>query len=621
MRCRCVTRMLWCVPWLLLCSLGLVPDASGLTLSFEIGQAKGQWGYVQYGQKGRNGFFGPYDVDNSGSFSLYANLNSWVGNRTDVNFLASGSNVTISQVGLTVDPGIANEWLKVQGRYNINLYEMSTSQGSFNPMSVTSLNMWSVEAELPIFRLVFGKRPFRQGLGLEFTENRTQEYLLIERDVLVPDILTSLVSRGILPQTLLSWFNPSAWGRYKTEVDAAEDEPEPEDQAFPKTKGSFAGAVIGPATLKIGFGTVPWQRISPGLTEAYNPLDVSAGLEQNWVAYLLYQSIDLTMGIGTTRTTLHAGPELIASNFPPTFVRWHTPTREVYLTEGWAFAAFNNGRFFGSAEVDWYNQILRFQRTFDGLTWDPSTGTLLSEFDVGLDGPGGGVSRFRPLYFESWRFLAEAGVFLGPSSAKALFAYMPGQDRRHGILLDRQPFVQFAEQSAVGVFDPYSMQLNYLFGAGVDAPAHLSAATAWGAKADYMLASNLLVFGSFLKVTRNAHGYGLGYVRPTVQGVDPGGFGRVNYTIRGNFAASAPSIPDNDLGWEVTTGLTWQLSEACFLDTRVSYWRPGKWFAYACIDRSVPNWINPSATNNWGVNAERTIDPLYGIEIRVAATY
>ncbi|MBI5571069.1 MAG: hypothetical protein HY914_14085 [Desulfomonile tiedjei] len=614
---RALALGLWFGLWVWVYVCVGVRSADAMTLSFEIGQAKSQWGYLQYGQQGRNGFFGPYDLDNSVTASLYATLNSWVGNRPDVNSFASGSNVTNSQVGLTVDPGLGNEWLRVKGRYNINLYESSTAPGAFNPMSITSLNMWSVEADLPIFRIIFGKRPFQQGLGLEFTDIRTQEYLLFERDLVVPDILTSLVARGILPRGVLSWFNPSAWGRYRTEVADEEDEPGPDDEAFPRVKGSFAGSALAPATLRIGFGTVPWQRINANLTTPYNAQDVSAGLEQNWIAYLLYQSIDMTVGIGTTRTTLHAGPELVASNFPPFLIRWHTPTQELYLTEGWAFFAYNNGRFFGSAELDWFNQILRFQRTFDGQVWDPVTGALLPEFD----GLGGGVSRFRPRYIESWRFLAEAGVSFGPSALKGLFGYMPGQDRRHGILLDRQPFVQFDVQSPTGVFDPYSMQLNYLFGGGVNAPAHISAATVWGAKADYMLAANLLVFGSFFKAVRNAHGYGLGYIRPTVQGVDSGGFGTVNYSIRGTFANSSPSIPDNDLGWEVTTGLTWQLAEGCFVDTRWSYWQPGKWFTYACIDRSVPNWTNPSAANNWGVNSERTIDPVYGIEIRVAATY
>ncbi len=53
-----------------------------LTLSFELGQGTNQWGYFQYGQLGRNGFFGTYDIDSSSTLGVYANLNSWIGNGT-----------------------------------------------------------------------------------------------------------------------------------------------------------------------------------------------------------------------------------------------------------------------------------------------------------------------------------------------------------------------------------------------------------------------------------------------------------------------------------------------------------------------------------------------------------
>lgn len=610
-------------------TLVVVSDASAW-FSFDFGEAKNQWGYVHYGQMGRNGFFGPYDVDNSTTPGAYANLNSWIGNSPDVAQITSGSNAATGQISVNVDPRLGNEWIRLKGRYNINLYQTGISKGAFNPMSSSFLTMWSLEVDLPIFRVGYGKRRFQEGLGLQFDFNRTWEYLVIERDFIVPDFLGELVARGLLPRKILSYFNPLAWGRYKTELDCDQEDPSPCDESWPKMRCSYAGGAIYPATLKLGVGVLPWQGVTTAFLNTpfvfpvvpYNVNDLSAGVEQNWLAYLLYTSADLTAGIGTIRTVLRAGPELLTNNLfiivnneriSDSIRRNHTPTQELYLTEGWAFISYNNGSVFLNAELDWYNRIFRTLGTYDGQIWTPLGPA--SPLD-----PESGVSLFAPRYIESWRFLSEAGLFFGPFSFKSLFAYMPGQDRRHGIVIDRQPFVQFLEQQGISVFDPYSVHLNYLFSGGVAAPQHISAATVFGMKADYMLASNLLVYGSFLKAMRNAHGYGLGYVRPSVQGIDDN-FGTVNYGVRGTFVSSAPSIPNNDLGWEVTAGLTWELAAGNVIDARFSYWQPGKWFNYACIDRSVPIWDVPAPANNWGVNSERTIDPVFGIEIRLSASY
>jgi hypothetical protein len=612
------------------------------TFSFDFSQGQNQFGYVQYGQIGRNGFFGLYDVDNSSTPGAYANLNSWLGNTEQaVGQLASGSNASISQYSITVDPGIGNEWIKLRGRYNINLYETGSSQGAFTVMSPSLLAMWSLDVDLPMFKIGYGKKQFKHGMGLQFGYNRTKEYLAIEHDFLVPDILASLVCKGALPRRVLSYFNPEGWGRYASELAKGDEIPEPSDPSWPKTCGSFAGGAIGCAYLKVGYGVMPWQFIGTAYVESpfvfgvspFNPNDVSAGVPANWLAYLLYESTDLIVGVGITRTALHAGPELVppnASGIDPLnnllnsriWIREHTPTQEVYLSEGWAFFSYNNGRFLCNAELDWYNRILRLQRTVDGRAWDSSTNTLLPEFD-----PITGASIFRPRYFEGWRFLAEAGVIRGPTIVKGMFAWLPGPDRRHGILIDRQPFVQFVEQQAISVFDPYCILLNAIFGSGVDAPHHINAATALGGKIDHSLAANLIVSASFLKAWRNSHGYGLGFVRPSVvehvppAPPDPGSFGTVNYSIRGTFPLSSPSIPENDLGWEGTLGLTWQLADKFFLDGRFTYWQPGRWFNYACIDRSVPAWNEPSPLNNWGVNPDRNIDPVYGIELRLSASY
>ncbi len=46
-------------------------------------------------------------------------------------------------------------------------------------------------------------------------------------------------------------------------------------------------------------------------------------------------------------------------------------------------------------------------------------------------------------------------------------------------------------------------------------------------------------------------------------------------------------------------------------------WKPGGWFSYACVDRSVSNWKNPDVSNNFGVGTGKAIDPVFGMEIKI----
>jgi hypothetical protein len=68
-------------------------------------------------------------------------------------------------------------------------------------------------------------------------------------------------------------------------------------------------------------------------------------------------------------------------------------------------------------------------------------------------------------------------------------------------------------------------------------------------------------------------------------------------------------------------GFIWELMDGWPVAVRFSYWQPGKWFNYACVDKGVPNWDIPSAANNWGVRPDRVIDPILGVEIQLGATF
>jgi len=89
--------------------------------------------------------------------------------------------------------------------------------------------------------------------------------------------------------------------------------------------------------------------------------------------------------------------------------------------------------------------------------------------------------------------------------------------------------------------------------------------------------------------------------------------GNIQFVI--NEAAGSPNIPDRGLGWELDVGFDWNLLEGFNVGLLAAYWDPGKWFRYACIDRSVPNWNLPGHGNFWGTQPGRSIDSILGGQV------
>jgi hypothetical protein len=151
--------------------------------------------------------------------------------------------------------------------------------------------------------------------------------------------------------------------------------------------------------------------------------------------------------------------------------------------------------------------------------------------------------------------------------------------------------------------------------AGVDSYRDMSASNVAAVRFDRMIASNLNIFGCVMKANRSSNGYSWGYVRP-----DDTNFGYLNFGNRGSFNLPVPSVPDDDLGWEFNAGFVWKLLENWRIYARGAYWQPGKWFNYACIDKSVPGWDSePPTSNNFGTNPNRTIAPIMGFELYLDA--
>ncbi|MEW6348571.1 MAG: hypothetical protein AB1646_05880 [Thermodesulfobacteriota bacterium] len=363
--------------------------------------------------------------------------------------------------------------------------------------------------------------------------------------------------------------------------------------------------------LKAGIGVYPWRR---GSRRYGNPSDRNAATEVDVLGFVEVDTGTMSGGLGGTFVKFHEGPE---AAFSPD-ERNGTPTRDVATTEGWIFFKFNDGRFFCNTEADWYYRIDRFQRS--------ANGTLRGVPDT-TDGSG---SLFRPRHLESWRYVVEIGAISGPAKLSLLYACLPGPDRRHGVLIDRQPYVQGPEVANTNLFRPYSEILNTRYGSGAGAglaaapdgrdcvsyngEGYMSDAAVYALRCDYALAANLNLFGSCLYADRTSHGYGWGFIAPTYVSLTAPVKVRARFSRKGSFAAPAPAIPDKSLGWEFGAGLSWQLLDSWTLGFRSSYWQPGKWFNFACIDRTVSNWdgnggtILLSSANNWGTNPNRQID-------------
>jgi hypothetical protein len=346
----------------------------------------------------------------------------------------------------------------------------------------------------------------------------------------------------------------------------------------------------GPFTL--GAGIYPWRR---GSLAYWNLDDQNTARTIHLLSYVRYAAGAIDTGAGGFYWTFDEGPESQLS----TQKRASIPPSTTSGTEGWIYVKYTNGRLFLNAEADWYYRTIRYQSSQDG--------TFFGEPAVPYPG---GRSHFAPEYVESWRYMLEFGAFSGPMKLSILMCHMPGPDRRHGMLIDKQPFVQEPARSAYGVFYPYCLMMGKYYRAGVDSFLDMSASNVVAGQLNYMLASNLDIIASIMTARRASHGYGYGYIRP-----NPDKSGALDFDHRGTFSVPAPAIPSDDLGWELNLGIAWKLLENWQLNLRGAYWQPGRWFNFACIDKSVSNWDNPSPLNNWGTNPQRSIAPIMGVEL------
>jgi hypothetical protein len=601
------------------------------------------WKFEYRGQGGREGFFGPFGIDSGTDVNdlnpnasaptvfntgmqpaavvgvtdaannqlppgFFAPFNFWLGFHNaanDQNMKASGSSFASGADGswntiyMTTNMQIRmNQAIRIRGRIDIGSWytpEQSLSQAqlphseylnssssgvqrSFSPLNVNTL--W-LTAELPWGIVTLGKRPATWGTGLAWNgeESRTSESLALT------------VPYG--PFRIQAAFYPARRGAYN--YDSFNDAHPPFNNGIPIQP--WYNTYLDKSSNRI------WDITFPLVTYRSGPLDM--GFQWNFVSR-------------------HSGGEGIIPGYydfvaPYIFTGTKQTWRYTYLdydeVYGGIYMMYNNGRFFFNSEVDWDLQTLRNRRK--------------SDF-------GGPARDVWDSYVEHWRYAAEAGVLSGPAKVSVLYAWLSGPDRRYGYQIDRTGLqTAFGLRSNpfanTGFFRPYSYLMVYTYGLGTHMNTDTTNGTAEDAKIlaariDYAVASNLNVYGSFFWADRtNVSGYGWGFMRPDTRYPY---WGMVRWDDRNNYQPpgrirAAPNIPDPNLGYEIGAGMDWKLLENFTVNLSCSYWQPGKWFSYACVDKALPNWDRPEGGANfgWGVWPDRTVSPLWGLELKIVGDF
>ncbi len=527
------------------------------------------WAYESRSQTGTNGFLGTYDIDH-GPTTRAGNLNFWAGGRFDTN-LVTGKDAAWSYFNVELSPKIkVNEAIRFSGKYRLGTYgdPMAADYHTFDAPGVNrafSEGQWTmfwVTARTPWGTVGLGKRPWVFGTALQYNGE----------DAATTESISLTVPYGPLDMGIA--FYPYRFaGRSSIAAYAGDD-------------------LFDLPSYPTGTGvSIPGQYFSRS--------DRSGSLSKDLVAYVHYSTGPLTAGIIGSMGAFHIGPEALLVNpaDPPV-----TPlvAQDAEFSHGAAFVKYHNGRLFFNAEGAWLYWTDRWHADPTALIGIPN-----------------------PRYVQQWRYLLELGTMVGPAKLTLLNAWSPGPDRRNGILIDRQPaaFVRHGNfDSLLGssdVLHSYSLLFAFNYGSGLNAfslnrNGYARDTVALAARLDYAVACNLNVYGSFLWANRTSPGYSWACIGPNAGAgsfaVTPDG----NLSLNINRYPASPNISDTSLGYEVNVGLDWGLLEGWTTTLIGGYWQPGRWFNYACIDRSVPGWETGVPGNSFGTRPNRKIDPVIG---------
>ncbi|MEW6350654.1 MAG: hypothetical protein AB1646_16455 [Thermodesulfobacteriota bacterium] len=542
-----------------------VPAASAWEFQME-GQVN--WYSVRFSQLGHSGFFGPYGVD-KGAGTTTANLNFWEGEGILDKDFASSADAGWSAMWVKFWPTLKiNEAIRVQAQYRIGMYGDPTgdndywTQGALGSETAISEGKWTlfwVTAQTPWGAFGVGKRRWLFGTGLQYDGS----------DSASTESLTFVAPYG--PLKIGFGFHP--W--------------------------RFAGSSPQPSTYTV-VGVPPGYQdpYDLGGFQHFNRADFSGDFSRDLLGFVTYASGGLQVGVLGVYGDFHIGPEALLG--PNQF-----SAQDTQIFHGSSFLKYQNGRLSCNAEAAWLYWTDRFQGQRA-----QAMGTNARDI-------------------EQWRFMTEIGLSTGPAKTTLFYAWQPGPDRRNGMLIGKQQaaflwhptYDRFL--SNFSVFRPYAYMFSYVYGSGLGAynltvDGYVRDASTVAARLDYAVAANLNLFGTAFWAERTSHGYPWGFIGPNdlaFNGIPVNGnMGPRNF--RG--AVGAPNIPDRSLGYEFDAGFEWQLLEGWSLSGTFCYWQPGKWFTYACVDRSVPSWNVQTSANAFGTRPDKTINPVVGGEISMA---
>ncbi len=558
------------------------------------------WTYEWYDQMGEKGFFGRYNVDN-GVATRAQNLNFWNGGQFDTNFV-TGSSSGWSYFNVEFEPEIKiNPAIRMRGLYRLGTlgdpaassYHTQNSPGTKNAFSQGQWTQFWLTANTPWGVFGVGKRPWTFGTGLQYDGS----------DAATTESIVLAVPYG--PFDFGIGFYPYRFVGSSSIL----------RERLIRNRVAAEAAYGDPYDLPHHYSANDDMRTP---SQYFSRADRSGSFSTDFLVFVSYSNGPMQFGALASLGGYHIGPEaiLVADDNPSPVIRL-----DAQLNHGTIFLKYNNGRVFLNTEAAWLYWIDRYQprNGFPGQNQDADSDCVYMPYTR---------------YIEQWRGMLEAGVFAGPAKVSFITAWSPGPDRRAGRYIDRQPaaFVWHPSYDThlgnFSVFRTYSYLFSYDYGSGLNAynlsgDGFLRDAFVLAGRLDYAIASNLNMFGTLFWAQRTSHGYPWGVLYPHW---GDGADGNVHFdhvspgplNIPGNTSPNqqdltgVPNIPQRELGYEINIGFDWQFLEGWQCGMVLGYWAPGKWFNYACVDRSVTAWNNDTVYN--GARPNRTIDPIIGGE-------
>ncbi|MGC8660573.1 MAG: hypothetical protein ACP5U1_16015 [Desulfomonilaceae bacterium] len=579
------------------------------------------WTYEYFDQFGHTGFFGMYDqagqIDsNYPKGPKFSSMNSFVGFRSidgQQYGLVTGTDASLQWMRMELRPEIkVNQAVTFRALYQIGygtfpygLYENSAATGTYNPIASGTWTYWGLTAQIPWGHFSAGKRPLVWGMGALYDQKNASTEPLTVTTFFGPYRATL----GVHPWQGQAWIN------------------------------SMAGRNVISTTLSAG----PQSALdaAPSLPIAYRIFDNDRKRNLHPIILFLFSSGNFEAGIAYEYMAIHNGPGGASTNENTRKAK----TYDAVYEDGSIYFKFNNGSFFLNSELAWFRNQQHVQRAAQ---------------DDG-DYTDGWGSRFAPYYNESWKYMMECGVLTGAAKLSLFYSWIPGPDRRHGIWINNQSWenaVNGSNFANTQVFLPYSLLMGYQYGGGLNAidrngEGYMTDASSAAVRLDYALAANLNIYGTLFSATRVSKGWGWGCLVPASDGENGGGKvlllgqqvspvnGPILSAVQNDYLNGSPSIPDDSLGWEVSMGLDWKLLENLVARFRGAYWRPGRWFKYACVDKGVatsivniPNpetpviaYVSPKSDSalvppgRWAINPNREIDPIFGFQTMMQISF